>query len=259
MNEKYLKVLLKPIWKIWYGIVSKRDKEREVRFMNYGYHGENRPELHQQDENERYPIQLYDYLASFIDVKGKKILEVGCGRGGGSSYITRYLKPLSYHAIDLSDEAIQFCQTTYDHDNLTHLQGDAQNLPFEDSSFDVVMNVESSHCYPDISVFFSEVKRVLRPGGVFLYTDLRNETNIQFLKARLSETNFRIKKHEDITSNVFEALKLDSNRREHIIKKIAPGFLHPIANIFAGVKNSKTYKLFENRWYHYFLYVLEKV
>ena len=50
--------------------------------------------------------------------------------------------------------------------------GDAENLPFDDASFDVVTNLESSHTYPDIRAFLGQVRRVLRPGGWFLHTDL---------------------------------------------------------------------------------------
>jgi len=259
MNEKKYKILFKPIWKIWYGIVTRRDKNHEVKFMNYGYLGNNRPELHPHDEAERYPIQLYDYLAGLIDIRGKKVLEVGCGRGGGSSYLTRYHEPEMYHAMDLSDVAIAFCKKEYQLENLVHLEGDAQNLPFPDGSFDVIINVESSHCYPDINKFFQEVSRVLKPGGYFLYTDLRNKTNIDYLRACLKECPLKIEHEEDITGNVYEALKIDSKRREAIVKKIAPVFMHSVASLFAGVKDSKTFERFETRWYHYFLYVMKKV
>jgi ubiquinone/menaquinone biosynthesis C-methylase UbiE len=258
MNEKKYKLLFKPIWRIWYGIVTRRDTNHEVKFMNYGYLGINKPELLPHDEIERYPIQLYDYLAGLINIKDKKVLEVGCGRGGGSSYLTRYHKPASYHAIDLSDIAIEFCRSEYKIENLTHLQGDAQELPFDDNSFDVIINVESSHCYPDINKFFDEVSRVLKPGGHFLYTDLRNVTNIDYFRSCLAQSPLVIHHEEDITSNVYEALKVDSARREAIVKKLAPMFMHSVARLFAGVKDSKTFERFENRWYHYFLYVMKK-
>ena len=53
------------------------------------------------------------------------------------------------------------------------MQGDAQNLPLEDKTYDVVLNVESSHRYPDFKSFLSEVSRLLKPDGYFLFTDFR--------------------------------------------------------------------------------------
>jgi ubiquinone/menaquinone biosynthesis C-methylase UbiE len=52
------------------------------------------------------------------------------------------------------------------------VHGDAQSLPFADESFDVVINIEASHGYPDFPRFLAEVARVLRPGGRFLYADV---------------------------------------------------------------------------------------
>merc|ERR1719460_1375102 len=51
---------------------------------------------------------------------------------------------------------------------LSFVQGDAENLPFPDASFDIVVNVESSHTYPHFDRFVAEVRRVLRPNGRFV-------------------------------------------------------------------------------------------
>lgn len=258
MHEKFRKILKKPIWQVWYWIVSLRDKGNEVRFMNYGYLGENPPMLEEVDETERYPLQLYDYLANAAPLQDKHMLEVGCGRGGGSSYISRYFKPRHYNAVDLSSKAIKYCKREYKIPNLTHSRADAQNLPFANDTFDYVINVESSHCYPDIAQFFSEVYRVLRPGGIFLYTDLRNQGNIAFLKEKLLGMPFEVMRYENITTNVLEALRKDSQRRESLVNRIAPKFLLSTAYTFAGVKDSKTFQLFEGGWYEYYFYVLKK-
>ena len=62
--------------------------------MNYGYFKENfYPDLNLLDEKERFPIHLYHHVSTQISLKGLKVLEVGSGRGGGASYIARYLMP----------------------------------------------------------------------------------------------------------------------------------------------------------------------
>ena len=65
--------------------------------------------------------------------------------------------------------------------------GDAERMPFPDASFDAVVNVESSHCYPSMPAFLSEVRRVLRPGGHFLYADLRPRTDLPARRAELAD------------------------------------------------------------------------
>src|SRR5258708_14045516 len=49
--------------------------------------------------------------------------------------------------------------------------GDAENLPFAKASFDVVINVESAHCYGSIDRFLAEVHRVLRSSGRLAFAD----------------------------------------------------------------------------------------
>ncbi len=81
------------------------------------------------------------------------------------------LQPASYTGLDLNPDGISFCRRRHDLPGLEFVQGDAEDLPFPDESFDAVINVESSHLYPHFPVFLTEVARVLRPGGNFLYTD----------------------------------------------------------------------------------------
>ena len=79
--------------------------------MNYGYSSEGMSlHLDSEDELERYPIQLYNYVSSQEVIKDKIVLEVGSGRGGGASFIARYLKPENITGIDISSEAIALCK-----------------------------------------------------------------------------------------------------------------------------------------------------
>ena len=73
-----------------------RHADDDVLFMNWAYE-EDPPmaiSLEPGDESHRYPIQLYHATATQNgDLAGKQVLEVGCGQGGGASYLTRTLKP----------------------------------------------------------------------------------------------------------------------------------------------------------------------
>ncbi len=147
----------------------------EVVFFNFGYE-EDPPmalPLAATDEPNRYCIQLYHVTASQVDLAGKKVLEISCGAGGGASYIMRNLGPASYTGLDLNPASIDKCRDRHQLPGLDFVQGDAENLPFPDQSFDAVINVEASHQYPHFRRFLTEVARVLGPGGHFLYTDSR--------------------------------------------------------------------------------------
>ena len=75
-------------------------------------------------------------------------------------------------------------------------------MPFEDRSFDVVTNIESSHTYPNLRTFFAEVRRVLKSGGDFLYTDLLPVQRWAEVRVLLTSLRFELIDDRAITENV---------------------------------------------------------
>ena len=51
--------------------------------------------------------------------------------------------------------------------NISFIQGDVGNLPFEDESFDIVLSLNGFHAFPDKDAAYSETCRVLKKGGIF--------------------------------------------------------------------------------------------
>ncbi len=177
----------------------------DVLLLCYGYE-EDPPmavPLTNSDEPERFPIQLYHRTATQADgLSGKRVLEIGCGHGGGASYLVRTMHPASYTGLDLNPAAIAFCQKRHNLFGLDFVQGDAENLPFPDQSFDAVINIESSHCYPHFPRFLAEVARVLRPGGHFLYADARLSSDIADLDAALANAPMQMLSRRTISAEI---------------------------------------------------------
>ena len=227
--------------------------------MNYGYYNEELDIiLDKDDELERYPIQLYHHLCIQVELKDKVIVEVGSGRGGGANFIARYHKPKLITGVDLSPNAVSLCNKSYNLDNLNFLVGDSAKLPFEDNSVDVIFNVESSHCYPSIPDFISEVCRVLKPGGHFLYCDLVIDSDLDDHLNKLKNNNLSDLNYIDITENIIKASELMTDDRNNIINKVNSSFLRKVLKSFASVKGSKIYKSFVNRHYRYISLVTQK-
>ena len=254
-------VLRRPMWRIWHNLLLRFDKDSTVNFMNYGYAGLNgdaKLELAKDDEENRYCIQLYDQVVNSVNLENKKVIEIGSGRGGGASYITRYYKPLKYIGVDISSGVIKFCNDNYKVPGLSFIQGKAEKIPFVNDSFDVVVNVESARCYSDIKIFFNEVHRILHQDGHFLFADMIESDRVENVKNDLVSSGFKIKSERDITLNVVKGLDLDTKRRENQIQNKVPGFLRKSFEKFAGTKGSTRYNSFSNGQYQYWSFVLTK-
>ena len=127
------------MWKWWYQKLAKANDDSGFRFMNYGFEDGNGPELEDEDEANRMFIQLYSMNIRGVELDGKQVLEVGSGRGGGASWIAKTHKPAKLTGVDFSADAGGHCQSWYaDQSNLEFIEGNAQDLPFEDATFDVV-------------------------------------------------------------------------------------------------------------------------
>jgi ubiquinone/menaquinone biosynthesis C-methylase UbiE len=247
--------------KTWYQYLAEADKDAHMLFMNYGYADPGADakaiELSAGDENRRYCIQLYHRVAGAIDLTERHVLEIGCGRGGGSSYIMRYLRPQSMTGLDIAENAVAFCNRYHSVQGLSFRQGDAEALPFAANSFDVVVNVESSHCYGYMERFVGEVARVLRPGGCFLFTDHRTREQAAVLRKQLTQ-QFTLLGEERITPGVVKALDLDNERRLELIRRKAPRVLHKQFQEFAATKGTTLYEALRTGAVEYLRFVLQK-
>ena len=251
------------LWKKIYDRLAKTHDVFDWAFMNYGFEYDNKnkgPLLKKEDEKYRYCIQLYHHAIEGLRIDNKTILEVGSGRGGGASYIARYMSPKKIVGIDYSKNAIALCNRIHNEKNLEFVEGDASNIPFEDNSYDVVVNVESSHCYPSIPRFLSEVDRVLRPGGLFVWTDLCPKRALEKYEEAFNDLEMKCVESYEITKNVLAALdkKTINNTKNEIIKKNTPFYLREILKDFSGVKDTNIYKTLKDGRTGYYFKVFQK-
>jgi SAM-dependent methyltransferase len=141
---------------------------------------------------------------------------------------------------------------------LRFLQGDAEDLPIFEASVDAVVNVEASMCYGDVARFLAEVRRVLKPGGHFLYADLRLTDEVDALFASLRQSGLELLQYDDITCQVVRALRWDDERRREAIKRLAPLPLRGVMRTFAGTAGTRMPVLMERGRMRYFRFVLRR-
>ncbi len=95
----------------------------------------------------------------------KDIVETACGTGQGLGYLSGIARSLE--AGDYSDEILSIARRHYG-ECIDLRQFDAQDMPFEENSKDVIILFEAIYYIPDAERFVKECVRVLRPGGKVL-------------------------------------------------------------------------------------------
>ncbi len=247
--------------KITYEILAKKIPAEEWQFMNYGYvpnKNEKPFDIELPPETQRYSLQMYHYLASKSDVAGKRVLEVGSGRGGGARHVASALNPSSYIGIDLAQSAVDLASRIHKLPNLQFIQGSAESIPLEDESIDVVLNVESCHAYGSVDKFLSEVKRVLKPGGYLLLVDFRSVENMELLKSQLGNSGLELLEEENISENVVNAMEAEDDVKQARIRRLVPEKWQNLFAEFAGVVGSRLHTNLINGSRLYYRFVLRK-
>jgi ubiquinone/menaquinone biosynthesis C-methylase UbiE len=123
----------------------------------------------QLESQARQRYELEPYLrgfARFEDARGLDVLEVGVGMGADHCELAR-CSPRSLAGVDFTERAVEFTRERLSLYGFASdlRQADAEKLPFEDRSFDLVYSWGVLHHSPDTQKAVDEVWRVLRPGG----------------------------------------------------------------------------------------------
>jgi ubiquinone/menaquinone biosynthesis C-methylase UbiE len=109
-------------------------------------------------------------LLAFIPGRQGSILDVACGTGATTRYLTRYYPPQKITGINISEKQLQRAKINAPGCNF--LLMDATHLLFEDNSFDSVICVEAAFHFCTRRRFLQEAHRVLRPGGYLVLSDI---------------------------------------------------------------------------------------
>jgi arsenite methyltransferase len=108
--------------------------------------------------------------------RGEAVLDVGSGAGSDSLVASQMVGVEgSVTGIDMTPEMLSKARAAAGEmraTNVTFVAGEAESLPFEDESFDVVISNGVIDLIPDKDAVFSEIHRVLRPGGRIQIADV---------------------------------------------------------------------------------------
>ncbi|KAI9651863.1 MAG: pyruvate dehydrogenase E1, beta subunit [Alyxoria varia] len=134
------------------------------------------------------------YLAHVMNLnESMRVLDVGCGVGGPAREIARFAgcQIIGLNNNDYQiDRATQYAKEEYLDNQVKFAKGDFMQMQFEDDSFDAVYAIEATVHAPTLEGVYSEIFRVLKPGGVFgvyewVMTDKYDNDNPQHRAIRL--------------------------------------------------------------------------
>jgi SAM-dependent methyltransferase len=111
-----------------------------------------------------YLMHIATYRFAEPHTRGKRVLDFGCGSGYGSAQIAETAARVT--GVDVAQDAVDYARAHFVRDNLSYecIVPDA-TLPFADASFDTVLSFQVLEHIVDPTVYLSEIRRVLAPGG----------------------------------------------------------------------------------------------
>ncbi|NYE09188.1 ubiquinone/menaquinone biosynthesis C-methylase UbiE [Bacillus niacini] len=140
-----------------------------------------------KDVQQQFGKNAASYVSSPIHKDGKdllkmiemavingqeELLDIATGGGHTANAFAPLVKKVT--AVDLTEELLAAAEsfiTENGHQNVEFVQGDAEQLPITNESFDIVTCRIAPHHFPNVDLFIKEVYRVLKPGGQFLLDD----------------------------------------------------------------------------------------
>ena len=174
---------------------------------------------------------IFDWVKRILSIYEKpRILDIGCGTG----FNITYLDQLGYsqvHGLDFSQDALMYCKSR----QLSILTiANAENLPIQNSVYDVILALDIVEHIPNDRQALSEVYRTLKPGGSFVvfvpayqflwsFQDEISHHQRRYeagdLRSKLLQAGFEIKKLSYANSFLFPIVWLG-----RLILRTFPGF-----------------------------------
>ena len=104
------------------------------------------------------------YIAAQELAKDKVVLDIASGSGYGTKLLAQNAQKV--YGVDVSPEAIEFSKNNYNAKNIEYLLGDAEKIPVDDSTIDLLITFETIEHIKNYKNFLKEIKRVLKDDGL---------------------------------------------------------------------------------------------
>ena len=157
------------------------------------------------------------------DVKGKKVLDVGCGIGSLSFYLAQ--EGADVIGIDLSSNLIEYCkeQSKVLGMAIEFKIMNAQIPDFEEESFDIILGSRIIHHLPDIGLFFNTCKRLLKTKGFIAFIEpLKRNPIVELNRKYFAPKERTIHEHPLFISDIVNTGKIFGNFEHYEFFLLSP-------------------------------------
>ena len=159
--------------------------------------------------NEVTIEHLHRYALAMEYTRGKTILDIACGEGYGSNLIAREAEKVV--GVDVDDKTIKLAKEKYKVKNLEFIRGEVENIPCASQAFDVVVSFETIEHTEKQEQMLSEIKRVLKPGGLLIMSTPEKKAYSQLLKGNpnpFHKKELSLSEFENLLGTFFENRKI---------------------------------------------------
>lgn len=182
---------------------EKEYKELTIKEFN------NTATKYESDHSGIYEMCKEDYPPIIEEIKKQDfttLLDAGCATGPMLTLLTKEYPEKQYTGLDLSPKMIETAKKKQ-LKNTTFIEGDCENMPLNDNTYDIIINSQSYHHYPNPQKFFNEVQRVLKPGGKLILRDNTASNPVLFLMNNIGMKLANITGHGDVKASSIDEVK----------------------------------------------------
>ncbi len=149
-----------------------------------------------------YPPEIYEYLSGIVHQMNPQTLDLGCGTG----ISTRELQQFSFDVVGADKDAGMIESAKSQSEGVEYIIASAESLPFVSGHFDIITAFTAFHWFNNDKAL-TEIKRILKPGGVFfaaLKGNRQNEETKAFRKGYTEILKKYAGEHFDSTKEFFQ-------------------------------------------------------
>jgi ubiquinone/menaquinone biosynthesis C-methylase UbiE len=223
------------------------------------------PAFYRSLDDHRYRVhRCLESAVCFERTQGLRVLEIGCGCGSEAERFAR--SGAHYTGLDLTNAAVSITRKRFQLAKLegSFVQGDAESLPFDDSSFDFIYSHGVLHHTPDTPRTVREIYRVLSPGGratvMLYYRDsfnyhvnlgivrrlraqlLRTELGIRMARRLFGESESDLRRHAEL-------IRQDPRsylKTQNVLNRNTDGPDNPLSQVFSKKSAERMFLQFED-------------